>query len=253
VIQRVGAKLPQEGDPRREIVRIGDTIRRPRSDRWRFVHDVLRHLEATGFAGAPRVAEVSGDGTETLWFIPGCVPAVNDWSFFSDAQLAAVARLLREMHDALAGTPLAARAETVCHNDLKPSNTIFDHGRPVAFIDFDHASPGMRLPEVAEAAWFFLGLGRLPICPEEQARRLKIFADAYRCANAHGLLRALISRQLAVLQWEAAQATQEQRSLRRVLLDAVATIQDITWVVRFAPLLADAVNDRLPLFDGPAP
>jgi hypothetical protein len=37
------------------------------------------------------------------------------------------------VHDLTAGTPLAGAAETVCHNDLSPRNTVYrDTGAPTA-------------------------------------------------------------------------------------------------------------------------
>ncbi|MDR7381996.1 hypothetical protein [Promicromonospora iranensis] len=53
--------------------------------------------------------------------------------------LAALARLVRELHDLTAGTSLAGGSEAVCHHDIDPRNTVFRHGasgiEPVAFID----------------------------------------------------------------------------------------------------------------------
>jgi len=40
----------------------------------------------------------------------------------------------------------------ICHNDLYPENVLFRDGHAVALIDFDLASPGRRLWDVAVAA-----------------------------------------------------------------------------------------------------
>lgn len=42
------------------VVRVGDTVRRPTKARAPFVHELLRHLEARGFSGAPRFLECYG-------------------------------------------------------------------------------------------------------------------------------------------------------------------------------------------------
>jgi aminoglycoside phosphotransferase (APT) family kinase protein len=77
--------------------------------------------------------------------------------------LAALARLVRELHDLTAGTPLAGDAEVVCHHDLDPRNTVFRRGtsgvEPVAFIDWDIAGPGRRIEDVAHLVWQFVPLG----------------------------------------------------------------------------------------------
>jgi hypothetical protein len=55
------------------VVRVGDTVRRA-SGPWSFaVHGLLRHLEAHGFAGAPRWLGIDEQGREVLTFIPGKV------------------------------------------------------------------------------------------------------------------------------------------------------------------------------------
>ncbi|MEU7484740.1 hypothetical protein [Streptomyces sp. NPDC042319] len=44
---------------------------------------------------------------------------------WSTAQITAAARLLRRLHDATAGMPVAGGEETVCHNDFSPLNVTF--------------------------------------------------------------------------------------------------------------------------------
>ena len=70
---------------------------------------------------------------------------------------------MREFHDLTAGTPLAAGAEVVCHNDLSPKNTVHRDGgtglAPVAFIDWDLAAPGERIHDIAHVCWQYLALG----------------------------------------------------------------------------------------------
>lgn len=77
----------------------------------------------------------------------------------------------------------------ICHGDVAPYNCVFRDGRPVAFIDFDTAHPGPRIHDVAYAAYRFVPLTApdnpdftLPL--DEQARRLRLFADAYRLGAA---------------------------------------------------------------------
>ena len=52
-----------------EVVRIGDTVRRPAGPWSPNVHALLRHLE--GFPGVPRVVAEPADGYEHLSFLPG--------------------------------------------------------------------------------------------------------------------------------------------------------------------------------------
>src|SRR3954470_20959122 len=116
------------------VVRVGDTVRRPSSSPA--THALLRHLEAVGFDGAPRLLSVDGRGREVLSFLDGWVPPNLDR--FCDETLVAAARLLRRFHDATADSELAGAHQVVCHNDPSPCNHVFVAGRPVALIDFDH-------------------------------------------------------------------------------------------------------------------
>src|SRR5215211_7796433 len=121
------------------VVRVGDTVRRPNGPHSTFVHALLTHLDAVGFAGAPRLLGFDEHGREILSYVAGWVPPNLD--HFPDAVLVHAARLLRALHDATAGTSLAGDQEVVCHNDPSPCNYVFRESRPVAFIDFDHAAP----------------------------------------------------------------------------------------------------------------
>ncbi|MYW02215.1 phosphotransferase [Streptomyces sp. SID3343] len=178
------------------VVRIGSTVRRPAGPWTRTVHALLDHLRDVGFAGAPRAHGFDTDGREILDFLPGhvCDYPLPDY-VRSDAALQAVAVLLRDYHDATAGfTPAADAAwywpgrepaEVICHGDVAAYNCVFRDGRPFAFIDFDTAHPGPRVWDLAYAAYRFVPLTdpgnddfTLPV--EEQARRLRLFADAYR-------------------------------------------------------------------------
>jgi hypothetical protein len=53
-------------------------------------------------------------------------------------------------------------------------------------IDFDSAAPGDRLADVGYALFLWLNLGTDGPPAPEQARRLRVFCDAYGCrANGH--------------------------------------------------------------------
>ena len=54
-----------------EVERVGDTMRRSTGPWTPAVHALLRHLEAVGFEGAPRVLGSDDQGREVLTFIEG--------------------------------------------------------------------------------------------------------------------------------------------------------------------------------------
>src|SRR5687768_8521318 len=120
------------------VVRVGDTVRRAMGPWSGAVHALLRHVEAVGFDGAPRVLGVDQRGREILTFVAGEVGhyPLSGW-MWSDAVLGAVGRLLRRYHDATVGFeppagaawrmvyPDPARHEVICHNDVAPYNAVF--------------------------------------------------------------------------------------------------------------------------------
>lgn len=149
----------------------------------------------------PGVAPVhqgrSGPGTEAVTFLPGLVPhRPYPPEVRSDAALVSVGRLLRRVHDALGGVDVpgcqrlpgapAAPAETVCHGDVGPWNTVYRDGEAVGLIDWDLAAPGPARWDLALAAWHHVplyddgdaarfGWDR----PPRRAHRLRLLCDAY--------------------------------------------------------------------------
>ena len=188
------------------VVRVGDTVRRP-VGRWTpAVHSLLRHLEAVGFAGAPRVLGFDEQGREVLTYLPSD-PEPN----WSDEALVAVGRLVRELYDALgdfvppAGAvwrfpPLGRRrpSDHVVHGDLCPANTVYADGIPYGFIDWDMAGPAQASHDVALAAIAFTalrpdGFWPRPGCsrPPDRVARLRMFLDAYGVEDRLSMLDAI--------------------------------------------------------------
>jgi len=173
---RDSAGLPLSGLPlsggtanRGRVVRVGDTVVRPTAPCWPATHALLRHLDAAGFSGAPRVL-TAGPVTETLTYIAGraAVPPLTE-DVLTDEALVSVADLLHRYHRAAASfdpsgyawpRPVPARYRTglVSHNDVYPANVVFRDGRAVALIDFDLAGPGSAVWDFAAAARLFVPL-----------------------------------------------------------------------------------------------
>ncbi|MDP9238195.1 MAG: aminoglycoside phosphotransferase family protein [Chloroflexota bacterium] len=201
------------------VYRVGDTVRRVTGSWTPAVHALLRHLERSGFEGAPRVVGIDDDGREILSYIEGSVPYASDIpsEIWSDEALAQAARLIRAYHEAVQSfePPPGARwrlcpgaptqGDIVCHNDIAPWNTAYRDGAPVAFIDWDLAAPATRIWDIAYAAWRFVPLyyDGIPgsdrqADTEEYARRLALFCDEYGPDDRSGLLDAIQDRQQAM-------------------------------------------------------
>ena len=180
------------------VARVDDDVVRPAQPWTPTVHDLLRHIRASGFEGVPEPVGIEG-GRERLKFIEGQVPhsPYPPWTF-SDQALTSTAVLLRRLHDTTASyvpppgatwNPEQADPEggdVICHDDFRPDNVVFRDGRAFALLDFDFAAPGRRAFDVAGFT-----IGFLPCeAPQDAARlagrdrpdacaRFRLLADSY--------------------------------------------------------------------------
>ncbi|MEV4662147.1 phosphotransferase [Micromonospora echinofusca] len=175
-----------------EVVRVGDTVRRTPPENAEFVTALLRHLERVGAYVAPRHLGTDERGRQVLSHVDGRVPwrDSEDPAYFADPALTRLAELVRRLHDACAGSTLAGDAETVCHRDLSPKNTVYRDSPagplPVALIDWDLAAPGRRVEDVACAAWHWAAPGP-GADAVELGRRARLLCDAYEAAGTGSL------------------------------------------------------------------
>ena len=188
------------GDVTEGLVRIGDTVRRPRTPASEYVAAYLLHLQVMGFEGAPRHLGRDRQGRDVLTYLVGDVPGdpVEPWAATEDV-LDGVGRLLRRLHDASRGfaapppprTPgrPAPRLSTrepriVSHRDVTPQNTVFRDGVPWGLIDFDLAGETTRSLDLANTAMHWVPLcdpvDRGPaLAGVEVGPRLRRLLDAY--------------------------------------------------------------------------
>ena len=158
--------LPGGTANRGRILRVGNTVHRPRGAHSPAVHALLDHLVRRGFTKAPRVV-TADDRTEVLTFLEGTAATepLADWALREDA-VPELGRLLRELHEHAAGfdaaglvwqrpVPAPWRGPLITHNDVNPANVIFRSGLPAALIDFDLAAPATPAWELAVTACFW--------------------------------------------------------------------------------------------------
>jgi hypothetical protein len=230
--------LPR-GDVTEGVVRVGDTVRRARGPWSSTVASYLQHLEQVGFGAAPRYLGVDERGRDILEFIPGEVPGqpvVESWAV-TNPVLVAVARLLRDLHEASASfvppkdacwfgddvhvdfpadLPPEPPVEVIGHLDVTPQNVVFRAGAPVALIDFDLCRPTSRLRDVVNTAMWWVPLfppaDRDPALTECDApSRLSIFADAYGLGDDERRAFCDIAIHGATRSWHRMRTNAEQR------------------------------------------
>jgi phosphotransferase family enzyme len=191
------------GDMTEGVVRVGRTVRRPVRPHTPAVHALLRHLEAVGFEGAPRVLGIDAHNREVLTYLPGDVPHRPLPAYaVSEATLTRLAGLQLRYHQAVVGFEPPSWAqwdgevtslvdgppELICHCDINLENVIFRPGpdgpEPYALIDFDLARPGTRLVDVIQTLRYWAPLAAP--CDRDPAfadvdvpGRIALFCQAY--------------------------------------------------------------------------
>jgi hypothetical protein len=193
----VGEDILSGGDVS-QVVRVGDTVRRPTGPWTPAVHAFLIHLREVGFFGTPEVLDFDEHGREVLRYILGQVATdpIPEWAGGDDV-VESLGVFIRQFHDAARSFTPASDAiwqrwegaprsgDFVIHWDITTSNVIWRSGRPIALIDFDFARPAPALFDLATAAKFWC-----PLFTEERRaaagwpdvdpfRRLRALADGY--------------------------------------------------------------------------
>lgn len=232
---------------------------------------LLRHLEAVGFAGAPRVVG-SGratDGRMVVTYVPGESAHPRAWA---DEHVGRVGVLLRGLHDATADyTPpqdavwkptwlreLSGADPVIGHGDTAPWNIVGRDAAPEAFVDWEYAGPVDRLTEVAHTAWLNAQLHDDDIAERQglpdaatRARQLRAILDGYRLPPEQrpGLVDRMIEVAVQSARAEAVLAEVTPESTEAVSPDGYPVLWAVTWrarsaswMIRHRRLLLDAVS-----------
>ena len=213
------------------------------------IQALLRHLEATGFDRAPRVA---GDG---FTYVPGESPHPHAWP---DDRVGEVGVLLRELHEATASfapppgavwKPSWLRAlggddMVYGHGDTAPWNIV---GDPPALIDWEFAGPVDRLWELAQTVWLNAHLvdddvAELQGLPDARARarHARAIVDGYELPRAHraDLVERLSDVAAHAARHEAVDHRVTPASTQAVAADGYPILWAVSWRARSASWIA---------------
>jgi aminoglycoside phosphotransferase (APT) family kinase protein len=142
-------------------------VRRPMRAWSHSVHDLLRHLERRGFAGAPQVLGVDQQGREVLAYLRGeTVGHDEPWPAWthSEEALQDVGRWLRDYHAAVADYVPPQDAVwregqhwepglIIGHGDPAPYNAVWTASGLIGLIDWDNAGPVHAADDLAWVAF----------------------------------------------------------------------------------------------------
>ena len=196
-------EVPLTGGRRNGVWRKGGTVLKQTGPWATTVHALLRHLEAVGFEGSPRVvgSGFDEDGREVLSFLEGEFVHPHAWS---EEALPRLGRLLRDLHVATEsfaipknaiwrswhGRRLGA-AGGIGHCDTGPWNVVARNSLPYALIDWEAAGPVDAGYELAQMCWLNAQLhdddvaerqGLPPL--NERAHHLSLIVDGYELPRA---------------------------------------------------------------------
>lgn len=135
------------------VIRVGDTVRRPRNSGSDLVEALLIHLADAGYERAPRFRGIDSSGRQVLDFVPGAVTARPRWLADDVANAAALGRLaqhIRDLHEAAESfvppegsrpvRPPPMTGSTWSHCDVGYANSVYRGDELVAFIDWEFAA-----------------------------------------------------------------------------------------------------------------
>jgi len=238
------SEIPLEGGQNATgIVRMGNTVRRPKGPNAEFTHALLKYLEEKHFDFSPRHLGIDEKGREILSFIEGTVPREAPLQF---TQKQEAIRIMRQFHDVCVHSKHAGLEETVCHHDFAPWNVIVHDNKVVGIIDFDEAAPGKRIDDLAYFLWTFLDLGNTTVPSPIQIEQMTALVQTYGPINRAELIPAILRQQERILAFRKKRALEEEGTENEFSKGAVVRIEaSIKWIQEYQSEIYKALEPQI--------
>ncbi len=144
------------------VVRVGNTVRRPRGAGHEVTEALLVHLERVGFDGSPRFHGIDEQGRQILEYLDGSAHRTPPWQHDDAANAVELGRLaswLRRLHDATFDfvAPVGAQPRRALpllggvwtHGDVGYPNVVYQDQDLVGLIDWEFVAPSHRCCDLA--------------------------------------------------------------------------------------------------------
>ncbi|GAB4157177.1 MAG: phosphotransferase [Candidatus Dojkabacteria bacterium] len=230
------------GQSNSQVVKVENTVRRTLGPNSEFVHQLLKLLEAKSFQYAPKYLGTDDRNREILSFIPGVLGSEVEHTFehFKECM-----HVLKQYHDATAGSALAGSSEVVCHNDFALWNLLFENNYLSGVIDFDDAAPGKRVDDVAYAIWTLLEVGSSD--DPEIVSKIVELVNVYGNISSDDLIEAFLSQMHKILAKRKDMAVNSPKAeVREMSKGRISEIEDqIRWVVQNSDKIIETFRHKL--------
>jgi len=158
------------------VVRVGNTVRRPRKRNSEYIYQVLKFLEKKQFKYSQRYLGKDLKNRDIFAYVEGFVPP--DLGDTTDLQLHSFMKIVRELHD-ISIDFVKSDELVLCHDDLSPCNVVFRDNHPVLIIDWDSVHPDERWQDLTYLLWLWINIG-------DHRRNMNIVSQMCCALKAYG-------------------------------------------------------------------
>jgi hypothetical protein len=221
------------GESNRNVVKVGDTVRKEPAENCEFVRKVMTELTNNNFNYSPKYLGVDDKGREIMTYVEG--EQMNHTEISLDLMKQTFGAL-RQFHDIFSKSELKGAEETLIHTDFAPWNLIVKDNKLVGVLDFDDVKPGRRISDVAYVCWTFLDIGSTDsnFTEEEVYRYLQDLIKAYGYIDTSDFVDVLLLEQNRILKYREGRVEEveegDEKEYRKVLCEEIR--KEIEWVKR---------------------